>query len=74
MSNKRDIKQLIEKAQEQGWIIIKTSNNHYKWISPLGGLFYSASTPSDYKAIKNIKRDMKANGFIEIQRNGKRNR
>jgi hypothetical protein len=70
MSKELDV--LVKKAREQGWTVVLTKNNHYKWMSPLGGLFYSASTPSDYRAVYNLRQNMKNNGFIEIQKTNRR--
>jgi hypothetical protein len=48
-----------------------TKGHHYKWVSPLGRFFFSAYSPSDHRAIKNLKRDLKINGFLEITKKGK---
>lgn len=67
----KDIQYLIKEAECQGWVITPTKKGHYKWLSPLGRFFFSASTPSDHRAIKNIKRDLMRYGFIEINRKEK---
>jgi len=74
MSGRKDVEVLVQKAREQGWTVTKTKGSHYKWVSPLGGLFFSTSTPSDFRAIDNLKRDMKRYGFIEITKKGRRSR
>jgi hypothetical protein len=68
----KDIKSLIKQAECQGWEVRLTKNNHYKWLSPIGRFFFSASTPSDYRAVDNIKKDLTRYGFIEISRKGNR--
>ena len=68
MASRRDIEQLIKEAVCQGWEVTPTKKSHYKWLSPLGAFFFSASTPSDHRAINNIKRDLKRYGFIEVKR------
>lgn len=68
----KDLRVLMEAAQSQGWNISKTNGGHFKWVSPLGRFFFSAQTPSDYRALKNIKRDLRLHGFIEIVKKGKR--
>jgi hypothetical protein len=68
----KDLRVLMEEAQSQGWNISKTNGGHFKWVSPLGRFFFTAQTPSDHRALKNIKRDLRMNGFIEIVKKGKR--
>jgi hypothetical protein len=68
----KDLKVLMDDATSQGWVITKTNGGHFKWLSPLGMFFFSAQTPSDHRALKNIKRDLRMYGFIEIVKKGKR--
>lgn len=68
MSKINDLNDLIKQAQKQGWSIDRTKNNHYKWLSPLGRFFFSSGTPSDHRALKNIQRDLRKYGFIEIKK------
>lgn len=68
MSHLKSVKQLIKQAECQGWIVSPTKKGHYKWLSPLGDFFFSASTPSDGRAFQNIKRDLKQRGFVEFNR------
>lgn len=69
----KELSMLIKEAECQGWIVTSTSKGHYKWVSPLGGFFFSASTPSDHRALKNIERDLARYGFIKITKKGKSN-
>jgi hypothetical protein len=71
-STRKEVLQLIKKAEEQGFIITKTGGGHWKWLSPTGSFFYSPHTPSDSRGISNIKRDMRVHGFIEIEKKGGR--
>lgn len=59
MSLKKDLKKLIKESELIGWSVMKTNNNHFKWMHPRGGLFYSSSTPSDRRAIMNIMEDIR---------------
>jgi predicted RNA binding protein YcfA (HicA-like mRNA interferase family) len=69
----KDLKTLIKQAQSQGFTVERTNGNHYRWIAPNGVFFFSATTPSDGRAIKNITSYLKVNGFIEIkQKKGRR--
>lgn len=71
ISNK-ELSSLVKQATEQGWVVELTNGGHVKWQSPMGRFFFSAQTPSDIRALKNIKRDLRNNGFIELTR--KKNR
>jgi hypothetical protein len=71
ISNK-ELSLLVRQAREQGWQVELTNGGHFKWQSPLGRFFFSAQTPSDIRALKNIKRDLRNNGFIELSRKAKR--
>lgn len=51
----RDVDQLRRAAERRGWRITKTNGGHWKWVWTTGVLFFSASTPSDHRAIKNIE-------------------
>ena len=70
MSSK-ELHQLIKEAECQGWSVSKTAKSHYKWLSPLGNFFFSSGTPSDHRALKNIKKDLARYGFVSITRKGK---
>lgn len=74
MSSPKELTELIKEATNQGWIVMLTKGSHYKWISPFGGFFFSGSTPSDHRALKNIKRDLKNNGFITITKKERRDK
>lgn len=68
MANKNEIKAIIRMAQAQGWVITKTNGGHLRWTAPTGGFVFTASTPSDNRAIKNIMRDLRAYGLTEIKK------
>jgi hypothetical protein len=70
----KQIDVLIKAAKEQGWEVERGKGNHYKWISPLGGFFFSSSTPSDHRAIKNLERDLRVRGFVMINKKERRKR
>lgn len=68
----KDIGNLIKQAERQGWEVTYTNGGHYKWVSPVGAFFYSASTPSDPRSIQHLKRDLRVNGFLQIEKKGRR--
>jgi hypothetical protein len=65
-STNKDMSVLMDQASKQGWVITPTSKGHYKWVSPLGSLFFSSSTPSDNQAVNQVRRDLKRRGFVII--------
>jgi predicted RNA binding protein YcfA (HicA-like mRNA interferase family) len=48
------IRDIIKAAQRQGWTVTMTGGNHYRFKSPAGPVVFTASTPSDWRAIRNI--------------------
>jgi hypothetical protein len=70
----KQIDTLIKAAREQGWVVERNKSNHYKWISPLGGFFFSSSTPSDHRALKNLERDLRVRGFVTVSKKERRKR
>lgn len=66
LSPNKDIKELIQLAQEQGWTIVTSGGGHLAWTPPHDPTrkISTSSSPSDYQAINNIKRDLKAAGLI----------
>lgn len=74
MATNKDLAQLIKEVEKAGWVVILNKNCHLKWVSPTGRFFFTASTPSDHRAIKNIKRDLKLHGFIEVKKQNRKHR
>jgi hypothetical protein len=67
----KELKELIKQAQKQGWIITPNNKNHYKWTSPSGAFFFSAGTPSDWRALKYIVQYLRKYGFEDQSRKPK---
>lgn len=53
MASKSDFKRLIKDAEKAGWTVEPSRGGHLKWKAPTGAVVFSASTPSDHRAIKN---------------------
>ena len=53
MASKSDFRDMIKTAEKAGWTVERSRSGHLKWKSPTGGVVFSASTPSDHRAIKN---------------------
>jgi hypothetical protein len=54
---------LATHAIANGWTIDKTPGNHYRWKSPLGGGYFSPSTPGDWRGVRNARKDMEKIGL-----------
>lgn len=61
----KELKLIISKATSQGWEVTQNKANHLRWQSPEGGVVFTALTPSDWRAFKNILRDLRKYGFKE---------
>jgi len=66
LSPDRELQRLITLAQKQGWKILIRNNGHLKWSAPNGYCYYSARTPSDGRAIKNIKAALVRHGALVV--------
>lgn len=54
--HKKDFHQLMDKAREAGWNIIKCNGGHWRWTHPsFAKPMFTADTPSDHRAIKNVE-------------------
>lgn len=54
---------LFEIASSQGWRVEQRKNTHLSWISPNGAKVFSSFTPSDGRAVQNLKRDLRRYGL-----------
>jgi len=63
MSQRKDLHKLIRDVKAQGWRVEHTGRNHLAFRSPQGGTVYTASTPSDYRATKNIRKMLRRYGW-----------
>lgn len=63
LSTNKDVIALIKKATKQGWHIEATKSGHIRWTSPDGRFFHSASSPSDFRAIKYIRQYLRKYGM-----------
>jgi predicted RNA binding protein YcfA (HicA-like mRNA interferase family) len=68
----KDLNQLIERAEKQGWVVTVRNNNHLKWTAPNGGVVFTGFTPSDRRVTLNITKDLRKYGFIVVSRKGKK--
>lgn len=66
MASSKDLKPLMKRAKAAGWSIERTRADHLKWIPPQGGMpYFSCSTPSDKRAIRNIESGLAKMGLAK---------
>lgn len=58
---RKELKDLMSIAKKQGWGIV--INKHIRWEPPQGDLYFSSRSPSDWRVLKNIRRDLKNRGL-----------
>lgn len=62
-SNNKEIRILLKIARQQNWRI-DGQGKHLRWFSPDGiSIVVTGSTPSDHRALANIKRDLRRAGL-----------
>jgi len=64
---KNRVKRLVEIAEAAGWRVEATGGNHLRWYGPEGHLIHSATTPSDWRAERNIASRLRRCG-LEVPR------
>lgn len=63
----KEMKEIARHATRCGWVIEVRRNNHLKWTAPDGSsVYFSSGTPSDFRAIRNVRRDLMARGLPPI--------
>lgn len=64
VSSNKDIESLARLLRDQGWTVEPTNGNHVKWTNPEGRSFNGPSSPSDYRAVVNLKGTIRQYGGI----------
>jgi len=66
MSHRKDLDKLRKTAESQGWRIVQGRGGHLKWYppNPEHSMVVTAATPSDRRAIMNIRAELKRRGFV----------
>ena len=59
---KRDLKQVIAACERAGWVVTKTGGGHWRFRAPQGVLVFTGSTPSDPRAIANLRARLRREG------------
>ena len=59
---KRDMSKLIKSLRLQGWVCALTRSGHWRCQAPDGSLYFASQTPSDHRAIRNTRADLRRLG------------
>lgn len=63
---------VLKAARKQGWTVEKTRNNHLKLTNPEGQVYFTGSTPSDQRGVRNLVSDLRKMGLEYPTNSGKR--
>lgn len=67
---RREFKDVTRALDAQGWTITTTKKRHLRFESPRGLIIYSAGTPSDWRARKNLVAHLKRAGLDTESKSG----
>lgn len=67
-----DHRELFKIARRQGWAVEQTRKNHVKLTSPTGQIYFTGSTPSDYRAGRNLASDLRKLGLDIPDKTGRK--
>ena len=56
---KHDLKQVLRQAEAQGWRVQPTRGGHWKLTHPGGGIVVTSSSPSDHRALANVRAQLR---------------
>lgn len=69
-----EITTLIKVAEAQKWKVVVSNGGHLKWVSPVGKVVFTSISPSDHRALNNMRRDLKSAGLIIFSKKERRNK
>lgn len=55
----REIRQTVNEAVERGWTFSMTKGHHVKMQWKDGSIVFTASTPSDWRSVRNFKANLR---------------
>jgi predicted RNA binding protein YcfA (HicA-like mRNA interferase family) len=55
----RDVKHFTREVEARGWNVAPTRRGHLRLTHPNGGLVFVAGTPSDHRALTNMRAEIK---------------
>jgi hypothetical protein len=55
----KELRPLADKYKAKGWTLSLTHGGHIRWLGPRGQVVISSSTPSDWRATKQLAARLK---------------
>jgi predicted RNA binding protein YcfA (HicA-like mRNA interferase family) len=63
-SVKKELKEIVKSAENQGWRVERTKKGHLKFLAPdHENIVVAAGTPSDHRALTNLVSRLRRFGF-----------
>lgn len=59
LTNHKELKKILKDAEEQGWAFTRGRGNHIKGKHTTGKTTTISVSPSDYRVLKNIQKDLR---------------
>lgn len=59
-----DHKPIVEHARAHGWELTRTRGGHLRLRSPHGATVLFGCSPSDHRAVRNLRADLRRNGLV----------
>ena len=59
LTNNKELRKILKDAEEQGWAFTKSRGRHIKGKHTTGKTTTISVSPSDYRVLKNIQRDLR---------------
>jgi predicted RNA binding protein YcfA (HicA-like mRNA interferase family) len=64
-SVRKELKEIVRAAEEQGWWVDRTSKGHLLFYAPDGeNIVTTGGTPSDHRALANLISRLRRHGFV----------
>lgn len=63
ITSSSEYRALILAAESQGWTIEPTKGGHLRWKPPSGGPIFSSASPSDWRASKKLRAQLRRAGL-----------
>lgn len=69
----KDLRLVAAAAERSGWTVERTQKGHLRFLSPTGEVVITGTTNSDWRAMKNLRRDLERVG-LDLDEEPKRSR
>jgi len=63
LTSNRDLQDIVRAALAAGWDVAKTGANHIRFKGPKGFLYFTGSSPSDSRAVRNARSALRRGGL-----------